>query len=288
MSPVRDAEHCADIVRQHARTFALAARLLPREKRRGTFALYAFCRRADDLVDTLATRGAERLSDYRRALDAALDGQPDDAVFREVAWTVERFGVPAASLHALIDGVGRDLAPVEYATWRDLEPYCAGVASTVGEMCTHVMGVDGGGTLLECALRRARILGVAMQLTNILRDVGEDAARGRCYLPEEDLRAFGVSREAVLAQRVRAADPRWRALMRFEIARARALYADAEPGIVLLAADARRCAAACARGYAEILNAIEHHAYDTIRSRAIVTPWRRASVLWQAWRFRTA
>jgi phytoene synthase len=287
----RDAETCAAITRRNARTFSLAARLLPREKRRGAFALYAFCRRADDIVDSAHADHTEpaavRLARYRAALDASLAGHPPDAVFREVQHAVNRFGVPARALYELLDGIARDLRPVRYETWREVAAYAAGVASSVGEMCTFVFGVEHAALLGE-AVRRGRTLGLAMQLTNILRDVGEDAKRGRCYLPDEDLLLFGFTRDDVLGNPRIAHAPRWPGLMQFEIARARALYDGADPGIALLAPDARQCASACARGYAEILGAIEARAYDTIAARAVVTRWRKASVLWSAWRLRTA
>lgn len=286
-----DAAQSAEIAKRHARTFALAARLLPSEKRRGAFALYAFCRQADDIVDSIdaGQRNADaRLLDYRRALDATLAGHARTAVFRELAWAMTHFGVPREPLYELLDGIAMDLEPTRYDTWEDLRQYCGSVASSVGEMCTYVFGIDGGRRTLECAIRRARHLGLAMQLTNILRDVGEDAGRGRCYLPNADLAAFGFDRGDVLRRSQIAADARWRALMQFEIARARTLYSAAEPGIGLLARDAQQCASACARGYAAILGAIERQAYDTIRARAVVPPWRKATVLWRAWRLRTA
>jgi len=132
---------------------------------------------------------------------------------------------------------------------------------------------------------------VAMQLTNILRDVGEDARRGRCYLPEEDLAAFGLTADAILGgssagNPALARDERWRPFMAYMVGRARALYEAAAPGIPLLAPDARRCAAACATGYAGILGAIERAGYDTVTRRAHLGPARRAAVLWQAWRWR--
>ena len=294
-----DARHCGRIVRAHARTFALASHFLPPHKRRSAFALYAFCRVADDLVDEAApgekTRAAQALADYRRRLDAALDGRPDDAIFREVARVVRAHGVPPAVLHGLLDGVARDLDPVWYESWAELGEYCAGVASTVGEMCTFVFGVAGenaGGArddVRDRALCHARTLGVAMQLTNILRDVGEDGRRGRCYLPADELAAVGLCPDTVLAAArgdaaPLAADPRWRELMRFQLARARALYAAAEPGIGLLAEDARRCAAACATGYAAILDVIEARHYDTLGARARVPAVARAGILWRVWR----
>ena len=287
MSP-NDAAICRHIVQRHARTFSVASRFLPPEKRRAAFALYAFCRLADDIVDV---RGHEAdssevvalLSDYRRQLELALDGRASGPVLSEVLWAARRFQVPSDLLVELVEGVARDCAPVRYVTWRELSAYCEGVASSVGEMCTYVFGVVGDQEACRHARRRARTLGIAMQLTNILRDVGEDARIGRCYLPDEDLAQFGLTRDRVLAGHLRG-DARWRALMIFEVARARALYADAMPGISLLSPDSRRCAAACAMGYAGILGAIEALDYDTFSSRARLGAVARAGVLWTAWR----
>jgi len=136
------------------------------------------------------------------------------------------------------------------------------------------------------ALRYARTLGVAMQLTNILRDVGEDARRGRCYLPAEDLEMFDLTPGDVLRNAALGRDERWRPFMAFEIGRARALYEAAAPGIALLAPDAQRCATACARGYAGILDAIATIGYDTVATRARVSPVVRATLLWSVWRYR--
>ena len=282
-----DAAHCRRIVRSHARTFWLASHFLPPEKRRAAFALYAFCRVADDMVDLApGERTAEvtaMLAAYRTSLGTALAGQPDGPVFRELSRAVRRYDVPAAVMHELLDGVARDCAPARYADWPSLATYCEGVASSVGEMCTHVFGVDGNDAVGVRAFRHARTLGMAMQLTNILRDVGEDARNGRCYLPDADLAQFGYVRADVLRGDI-GGDDRWRALMAFQIARARALYDAAMPGIALLAPDARPCATACAVGYAGILTAIESLGYDTFRTRARLGTIARAGVLWSAWR----
>lgn len=285
-----DALHCERISRLHARTFALAARLLPRDKRRAAFALYAFCRVADDLVDS-APRGqsalvAQQLSDYQHQLDDALAGRGSGPVFREVARVIREYEVPGEPLHELLAGVARDLRAPKYETWQELEEYCQGVASSVGEMCTHVFGVPDGAEARTRAVRYARTLGVAMQLTNILRDVGEDAGRDRCYLPHADLALFGLTFDDVLNNPTLCRDDRWRHLMVFEIARARALYRVATPGISLLARDSQSCATACATGYAGILSAIEEQNYDTITSRARVGRMTRVGILWGAWRFR--
>ena len=285
MSP-NDEAFCRQIVRVHARTFWLASRFLPDAKRRAAFALYAFCRVADDMVDLGDQNGGDvkaRLADYRRKLDDALNGRPDGPVFRELSRAAHCYSVPPAVLYELLDGVSRDCAPATYARWDDLSRYCEGVASSVGEMCAYVFGVVGGSAARTVALSQARTLGVAMQLTNVLRDVGEDAVNGRCYLPEADLARFGLRREDVLAGKL-GVDPRWRALMAYEVERARGLYAQAMPGIALLAPDARRCATACAVGYAGILGAIEAIDYNTFSARARLSTLARATVLWSAWR----
>jgi phytoene synthase len=285
---VSDALICQRIVRDHARTFALASRLLPAHKRRGANALYAFCRVADDIVDVAnpgdpaAARHA--LAAFDAQLADAIAGRPDGPLFRELRWAVQEFGVPAVLLHELVAAVGHDLGPVEYGSWAELSSYCEGVASTVGVMCAHVFGVHGGVHVRPRALRYARTLGIAMQLTNILRDVGEDARRGRCYLPEDDLAMFGLARDEVLHDVGLARDERWAPFMAFEVGRARALYEAAGPGIDLLEPDAQPCARACSRGYAAILGAIEQNGYDSISSRARIGFRARAAVLLSAWR----
>lgn len=285
-----DASHCEAITRSHARTFALASSFLPARKRRGAFAVYAFCRLADDIVDRSLTgdpdptRLAQELDLYRAGVAEALAGRPDGPVFRELWRCVSEFGVPAEVLDELLNGVACDLAPARYSTWAELTSYCEGVASSVGSMCTYIFGVVGGSDVRERAVRYARTLGVAMQLTNILRDVGEDARRGRCYLPDGDLAVFGLSSERVLSDPSLRHDPQWAAFMRNEIARARALYRAASPGIALLEPDAQRCARACADGYAAILGAIERNGYDSFSVRARVGNWARAGLLWTVWR----
>jgi len=278
----RDADHCASIVRSHARTFALASRFLPAEKRRGAFALYAFCRVADDIVDRPRKSGssaAVELAWFRHNVEHALAGSPEGPVLRELVRTVTRFAVPREVLDELLNGVARDLTPTRYTTWAELSAYCEGVAASVGSMCTYVFGVPGDGADRARAIGYARTLGIAMQLTNILRDVGEDAANGRCYLPADLLAQFGLTTDRVLHDPTLKDDPRWAQLMRQEIGRARALYGAAAPGIAMLAPDAQRCARACADGYAEILGAIERNGYDSITTRARIGGWRKAGLL---------
>ena len=285
-----DAIQCERIVRRHARTFTLASYFLPARKKRAAFAFYAFCREADDIVDSAGVIEskivARNLQTHRRHLVEALDGSPRGPVFRELRWALREFSIPSHVMFELLDGIARDLEPEIYQNWDELEHYCEGVASTVGVMCAHVFGVPGGSRQLDIAVGHARTLGVAMQLTNILRDVGEDARNGRCYLPTEELNRFSLDRAEVLESRSLAGDPRWNRLMTFEIARARSLYERALPGISMLAADSQRCAAACAIGYAAILDALEHINYDSVSTRASVGTLARLGVLWDAWRFK--
>lgn len=283
-----DAQHCESITRAHARTFALASSFLPPHKRRGAFAVYAFCRLADDIVDRNRGKDAAllqaELDAYRAGVAEAINGDPDGPVFRELWRCVREYGVPADVLEELLNGVARDVQPQRYATWADLSMYCEGVAASVGAMCTYIFGVCGDESVRERAIKYARTLGVAMQVTNILRDVGEDARIDRCYLPDDVLQAFGLSAERVLHDPTLKDDPRWTALMRHEVARARALYRAASPGIALLAPDAQRCARACADGYEAILGAIEANGYDSFTVRARVGNWARAGLLWSIWR----
>lgn len=292
----RDAEVCQGIVRKHARTFYLASGFLPRHKRRAAFALYAFCRIADDIVDRVECARAEGgaadpeivalLAAHEQRLQAALAGAPTDPVFRELDRVMREFGVPTTVLHELLDGVACDLAPVRYESWADLSGYCEGVASSVGEMCTYVFGVQGDEDVRTVALQHARTLGLAMQLTNILRDVGEDARRGRCYLPVQDLTAAGLTPTEVLSGTLVASDARWQQLMAQQIARARNLYMAAMPGIALLAPDAQRCALACSVGYSGILGAIERIGCDSLTQRARLRTYERAGVLMKVWNTR--
>ncbi|MEP7064466.1 MAG: phytoene/squalene synthase family protein [Gemmatimonadota bacterium] len=283
-----DAAYCAAVTRHHARTFALASRFLPAKERRGAFAVYAFCRVADDIVDSPlpATRlaPAAGVRAHRLALSNALNGGPDGPVFRELAWAVHHFGIPHEPLYALLEAVSTDLEPLPMESWDDLQRYCDGVASTVGEMCAHVFGLPEQPRARQCALRHARTLGVAMQLTNILRDVGEDAARGRCYLPTDDLAHFGIARQEVLARSIAPDDPRWKKLMLSQVRRARALYASAEAGLALLPRETRVCATICAHGYAGILDALEQIQHDTLSRRARVSARTKAWIAFAAWR----
>ena len=179
----RAADHaaCADILRRAGSNFALPIRLLPRAKRDGTTALYAFCRRADDIVDDAPDQSGAvtRLDAFEGALRSALSADPvDDPVIRAVTDTVRRFGIPPAYLFDILDGVRMDLDHTGFETFSELEVYCRRVASAVGLAAIHVWGF-----LAPDALPAADACGRAFQLTNVLRDIAEDRGRGRLYLP---------------------------------------------------------------------------------------------------------
>ncbi len=261
---------CEEITAYHSRSFHLATRLLPSGKRQAMRALYAFCRTADDLADDNLEDPETRLKQLREGISTGIY-PANDAVL--LAWhdIAARFHIPVTFARQLLDGVERDLVQRRYETFEDLSVYCYNVASTVGLMSMHITGF----TSPE-AIPYAIKLGVALQLTNILRDVGEDWSAGRLYLPEEELNAFGLSEGDIASQ---AADKRWRAFMQFQIDRARGLYAEALPGIRFLHPDGRFAVAAAAHLYRGILNDIERHDYAVFNRRAHVNRRKKLGLL---------
>jgi phytoene synthase len=267
-------QQCESITAVNSRSFHLASRLLPEEKRRAARALYAFCRVTDDIVDRAQDDAHDRLSVWRRR--ATADHPPvDDLV--AIAWSDARlrFNVPIRYAEQLIDGVARDFEPVRYETFEELAAYCYGVASTVGLMSMHIIGFSG-----EEAIPYAIKLGVALQMTNILRDVGEDWRAGRLYLPREELDQFDLFEADVAAGIV---TERWRRFMQFQIERNRRLYDEAMPGIALLNPDGRFAIAAAADLYRGILTEIEHNQYDNFGQRAFVSTGRKLRMLPGIW-----
>jgi phytoene synthase len=262
---------CIEITRKHSRSFFLSTQLLPPEKRNAIRALYAFCRTSDDLVDLPSHNTMQALAAWV-ALVHAPRVPTDNAVL--LAWnnTVERYDVPRSLPDELLAGIAMDLTVNRYATFDDLWLYCYRVASVVGLISMHIIGYREG------AASYAVKLGVALQLTNILRDVGEDAQRGRVYLPQEDLERFGLSAEDILNGR---RDDAFRALMRFEIDRANQLYDDSWPGIAMLNADGQLAIAAAAATYRGILGKIRANDYDVFQRRAYVPLTQKLLLLWR-------
>src|ERR671912_1518352 len=263
-----DWRQCSEIARAHGRTFFLASRFLPPDRRRAIHAIYAYCRIADDIADrsTDIVTAARTLDAWERQLD-----EPTDPIAVAFAAVRARHNVPRAAARELLAGVRMDLTPSRFATWDDLRLYCYHVAGTVGLMVAPILGCRD-----DAALPHAVNLGIAMQLTNILRDVGEDARRGRLYLPLNELAAFGCDPEAVLHGRP---GDRFRDLLAFQVARARGLYADARRGFPALSPAGQLTTLAASELYAMILTSIEERDYDVFGARAFVPNGRKLGAL---------
>lgn len=261
-----EAERCREIAKANGRSFYIASFMLPAEPRRAIHAMYAFCRVADDIVDRAdreSVAEAEReLDDWREQI-----WSPRDPVAHAFARARLRYGVPAAPALELIEGVRSDLRPIRCATWSDLERYCHAVAGTVGLLTAPVLGCRD-----DAALVHASELGIAMQLTNIVRDVAEDAEVGRVYLPEDELAAFGCDPESVLR-----GEPTgdFTGLIRWQIDRARTLYRSALQGVPALDWPGRLATLTAAHLYAEILREVERAGCDPFRGRAHVSATRK-------------
>jgi phytoene synthase len=271
-------DFCTELTAKHSRSFYLASSLLPSEKQRAIRALYAFCRISDDIVDDSVNPSEATLAAWREHILSTHSSQ-DNLVALAWADTRLKYNIPTRYAEQLIDGVARDFDQSRYNTFEELTTYAYGVASTVGLMSMHIIGFTG-----PEAIPYAVKLGVALQLTNILRDVGEDFRAGRVYLPQEELDLFGITEDDLAAKRV---DDRWRAFMRYQIRRNRQLYAEAWPGIAMLDSGGRLAIAAAAQFYQGILIDIEKHDYDVFNRRAFVSAWgklRKLPGIW--WRTR--
>jgi phytoene synthase len=266
--------YCDALTAAHSRSFHLASSLLPGDKRRAMRALYAFCRVSDDIVDHPEGDALRQLASWRRT---SLAPRPagDDLVALAWADTRRRYGIPRRYAEQLLEGVARDLAQKRYQTFPELATYAYGVASTVGLMSMHIVGFSG-----PEAIRYAIKLGVALQLTNILRDVGEDWRAGRLYLPLQELADFGLTEDDLAAGEVTKS---WREFMRFQIERNRHLYREAWPGIALLDPQGRFAVAAAGELYKAILEDIEAHDYDVFSYRAHQGAWGKLSRLPGIW-----
>jgi phytoene synthase len=260
---------CRQWIRHHSKSFYLSSLLLPARVRQGSWALYAFCRRADDAVDEVddGSLGMRRVEGLRRRLDAVYEGRaPDDPIDRAFAQVVERHQIPRALPEALLAGMEMDARGQHYHSDEELLTYCFRVASTVGLMMTRIMGCSD-----ELAYTRAADLGVAMQLTNIARDVGEDARRGRVYLPGSLLGELGSDENQVLAAaRSGEAPAPVREAVKRLLQRADAHYRAADLGVPLLPRSCRFAIASSRLIYSAIGDAIAQNSYDSIRQRAYV------------------
>jgi phytoene synthase len=265
----RSYRYCERLARRQAGNFYHGFRLLPRPQRRAMCALYAFMRVADDLTDEPGDAPGKRaaLAAWRAQFHEALAGRYRHALHPALHHTVATHGIPEGYLLDVLDGVGMDLKPAPYETFADLYRYCYRVASAVGLSCIHVWGFSGAE-----ATKHAEAAGIAFQLTNIMRDLGEDAARGRVYLPREDLERFGYGPEEL---RRGERNEAFRALMRFQAERAHGYYEAAAPLAGLLPPPGRAVFLVLSRTYRALLEAIVRRDFDVFRSRVRVRTWRK-------------
>ena len=268
-------QYCESRAAQSGSSFYYIFRLLPPERRRAITALYAFCREVDDVVDEVHDPAVARakLAWWRTEVGAVFDGAPQHPVAQALVPVARSYRLPREHFDAVIDGMAMDLAQQRYADFADLERYCHRVAGVVGLMSAEIFGHEEASTA-----GFARDLGIAFQLTNIIRDVGEDARRGRIYLPQEDLARFGVSASAILRARE---EPGFGALMAFEVERASAWYDRAMAQLAPRDRKAQRASLAMAAIYRTLLDEIARDGYHVLDRRIALTPLRK---LWIAWR----
>jgi 15-cis-phytoene synthase len=272
----QDYARCAAITRQASSNFYYAFMLLPVERRRALYAVYAFCRFVDDIADDdNNTNPASMLARWRDELHNVFAGTPTRPVSRALAENVARFNIPRSYFDEVIDGVEMDLSRRRYETFDELSLYCRRVASAVGLICIEIFGYSNPSTRVY-----AEKLGLAFQLTNIIRDVREDAERGRIYLPLEDLRRFAV-KETDLLEGIY--NERFRALMAFEASRARNFYREAAQALPpedrpsMLAAEAMRLI------YSALLERIVRSDYRVFDRRHSLSTPRKLYLVGRAW-----
>jgi len=256
-----------------SKSFYLASRFFPDRLSRAAHSVYWFCRHTDDLVDECPTleQGRRDLEDWAAQLNRALEGfAPRHPVLELFTHTMREFNIPHDYPLDMIEGMRMDLNGVRYQTFDELRVFCYRVASVVGLMMSHVIGFR------HPALSHAIDMGIAMQLTNILRDVGEDLERGRVYLPSDEMARFGYAEED-LHRRIH--NDAFVELMRFQADRARGYYEQAEPGIDLLNPDGRFAVKVALQVYRQILSQIERNGYDVFARRAVVPPMRKYGLI---------
>ena len=267
-------DYCRRVARRRAKNFYYSFLLLSAQQRKAMCAIYAFMRYCDDLSDEPgATR--EAIDKWRAQLEEALAGRPGPhPLWRAFQHTVRRFGIPHDYFREMIAGVASDLEPRQFEIFDELYRYCYQVASVVGLTIIHIFGSD-----TPSALPLAEKCGVAFQLTNILRDIREDAERGRIYLPGEDLRRFGVSAEDLCRGR---RDEPFLQLMRFEAERARRYYDESAPLLDLVHPRSRPSLWALVTIYSRLLQRIQDSNYDVFTRRLRLSPLEKSWILVQA------
>lgn len=263
------------ITSEHSKSFYYASALLPEEKRSAVRALYAFCRTVDDIVDESLEGERDAQLDYWRGMVETASFADHDPVAAAWADTLARYHIPRHYALQLIDGVARDLFQSRYQTFDELATYCYGVASTVGLMSMYIVGFHSN-EAVPYAIR----LGVALQMTNILRDVGEDYHNGRLYLPREELAFYGIPESDIAQGRV---SENWRQFMKFQLDRTRQLYEESWAGIKMLEREGQLAIGAASVFYQGILDEIEKNDYDVFRCRASLSALGKVSRIPALW-----
>ena len=259
----------------HSKSFYFASSFLPEEKRSAIRALYAFCRTVDDIVDEASNPEQALRLDYWRQMVESASFAENDLVAAAWADTLSRYHIPRHYALQLIDGVARDLSQTRYQTFEELATYCYGVASTVGLMSMYVVGFRD-----TRAVPYAIKLGVALQMTNILRDVGEDYCNGRLYLPREELAFYGIQEWDIAEGRI---TENWRQFMKFQIERTRQLYEESWTGVKMLEREGRLAIGAASVFYQGILDEIEKNDYDVFSRRASLSTVGKLSRIPALW-----
>ncbi|HXI85472.1 MAG TPA: presqualene diphosphate synthase HpnD [Verrucomicrobiae bacterium] len=269
---------CRRIARQTGKNFYYSFLVMPREKRAAMCAIYAFMRRSDDIADSTANPAValDALRQWRAQVDAAFNGeQTTDPTLPALVDTVRRYKIPQSHFHELLDGTEMDQTTTRYATFDDLYKYCYRVASAVGLVVLPIFGFQD-----KAALAPAEACGIAFQLTNILRDVKEDARMGRIYLPLEDLRRFGVSEDDILNA---LATPQFLELMKFEANRAHGFYKKAQPLLNMIDADSRGTLAVMIAIYGRILRKIEESNFAVFDGRMRLSAAEKLWIVSKNW-----
>jgi 15-cis-phytoene synthase len=273
-------EYCQNTAAQSGSSFYYAFRFLPETRRRAITAFYAFCREVDNVVDETVdpTVARVKLSYWRKEVESLYAGTAQHPVMQALAPHIVPMQLPQSALQTVIDGMQQDLEKTRYLTVEELTGYCYKVAGVVGEVSARIFGMQS--TDNPATLAYARSMGEALQLTNIIRDVGEDARRGRIYLPQEDLLAFGVSASALLRCDV-AASGDFQGLMKHQYARAVVAYDRAQQELPFEDRRAQRAGLAMGAIYRALLEEIRRDGFRVLEHRVALTPIRK---LWLAWK----
>jgi phytoene synthase len=283
-------DFCRSVAHKHGANFSVGFRFLPKAKRRAVYAAYAYCRFADDIADEELTADSwqltnasgasvsrqpsavsQNLDDWQHELDACYAGSPTHAITIALADALQQFAIPKSAFVALIDGCRQDLIKTRYETFEELLHYCELVAASISDISLPIFGYRS-----HSAIEHGRSLSTALQLTNVTRDVGDDLARDRIYLPQEDLRRFGVSEHDLFARRE---TPEVRRLIEFEIDRAEGYFHAAEPLLDELEFDARFPVLLMGGIYATVLSKLRKDPLVVVRRRLSLSKWQKIAVV---------